>query len=411
MNLWLANFLAYWLQVAVISVAAALAARACRLGSPRAALLSWQALLGLFLLLPVFEPWTAEPGGMTAISIAAAAAARVPSARPGHLSLLPLGGALLAAGMAARLIWLAMGYARLCRWRREARCLDAHQSVIAPFRVAAGVTLDMYLSSRIAAPVTFGLWHPTVLLPVRWLALKPGLQSAIVCHECLHVRRKDWGFHVAEEIIRATLWFHPAVWWLIAEIRLAREQVVDRTVIRLTGTRRPYVEALLAFAGVPSDSVVAAAAFSHRHHLARRISSIFEEVAMKKSRLVLSLAAITLCLVAAGALAIRTFPLYVQQQRAHRVSESGVVAPRVLYKVDPKYTQDARDAKIQGTVVMSVEVHPDGKAHNLKIERALDPGLDQNALDAVSAWRFQPGTKDGRPVPVKASIEINFRLL
>jgi len=410
MNLWLANFLAYWLQVAVISVAAALAARACRLRSPRAALLSWQALLGLFLLLPVFEPWTAEPGGISAISIAVAAAARVPSARPGHLSLLALVGALLAAGMAARLIWLAMGYARLCRWRREARCLDAHQSVIAPFRVAAGVTLDMYLSSRITAPVTFGLWHPTVLLPVRWLALKPGLQSAIVCHECLHVRRKDWGFHVAEEVIRATLWFHPAVWWLIAEIRLAREQVVDRTVIRLTGTRRPYVEALLAFAGVPSDSVVAAAAFSHRHHLARRISSIFEEVAMKKSRLVLSLASITLCLVAAGALAIRTFPLYAQRPHVYRVSD-GVVAPRVLYKVDPKYTQDARAAKIEGTVVLGLEVHPDGKAHNLQIKQGLDPGLDQNALDAVSAWRFQPGTKDGRPVPVKASIEINFRLL
>jgi TonB family protein len=60
---------------------------------------------------------------------------------------------------------------------------------------------------------------------------------------------------------------------------------------------------------------------------------------------------------------------------------------------------------------MNVEVHPDGRAHNLQIERALDPGLDQNALEAVSAWRFQPATKDGRPVAVKATIEINFRLL
>jgi TonB family protein len=348
---------------------------------------------------------------MTAISIAAATVVRVPSAHAGHISLLPLVGAILAAGVAARLIWLAMGYSRLCRWRREARCLDAHHAVIAPFRAAAGMPVDMYLSSRIAAPVTFGLQRPTVLLPVRWLALKPDLQSAIVCHECLHVRRRDWGFHVAEEMIRATLWFHPAVWWLIAEIRLAREQVIDGMVIRLTGTRRPYVEALLAFAGVSSDSVVAAAAFSHRHHLARRIASIFEEVSMKKSRLVLSLAGITLCLAAAGALAIRTFPLYAQHPRVHRVSEPGVVAPKVVYKVDPKYTQDAKTAKIEGTVVMNVEVHPDGRAHNLQIERALDPGLDQNALEAVSAWRFQPATKDGRPVAVKATIEINFRLL
>jgi TonB family protein len=87
-----------------------------------------------------------------------------------------------------------------------------------------------------------------------------------------------------------------------------------------------------------------------------------------------------------------------------------VIAPKVLYKVDPNYTQEARDAKIEGTVVVDVEVHPDGKAHNLKVERTLDPGLDQKALDAISAWRFQPATKNGKPIAVEATIEINFKL-
>jgi TonB family protein len=135
-----------------------------------------------------------------------------------------------------------------------------------------------------------------------------------------------------------------------------------------------------------------------------------EEVSVKKSRLIVSLAGITLCLVAAGTLAIRTFPLQAQDRRIHRVSEPGVIAPKVLYKVDPNYTQEARDAKIEGTVVVDVEVHPDGKAHNLKVERTLDPGLDQKALDAISAWRFQPATKNGKPIAVEATIEINFKL-
>lgn len=132
---------------------------------------------------------------------------------------------------------------------------------------------------------------------------------------------------------------------------------------------------------------------------------------MKKSRLIASFAGVAVCLAAAGVLAVRTFPLYGVHPEVHRVSEPGVIAPKVLYKVDPKYTQDARTAKIEGTVVMDLEVHPDGRAHNLHIDRPLEPGLDQSAMDAVSAWRFQPATKNGRPVAVQATIEINFRLL
>ena len=132
---------------------------------------------------------------------------------------------------------------------------------------------------------------------------------------------------------------------------------------------------------------------------------------MTKSRIIASLAAITLCLAVAGAFAIRMFPLHAQNRTVHRVSEPGVVGPKVLYKIDPAYTQDARAAKINGTVVVDLEVHPDGRAHNLRIQRSIDPGLDHNALDAISNWRFQPAMKDGRPVVVSATIEVNFRLL
>jgi TonB family protein len=307
-------------------------------------------------------------------------------------------------------MWLVMGYARLRQWRREASPAGANHAVIEALRAAAHSPVEVYLSAVVRAPVTFGLRPAVVLLPERWLDLDPSLQSAIVCHEFLHVRRRDWGFHVAEELIRTLAWFHPAVWWLTAEIRLAREQMIDRMVVRLTGARRPYVEALLAFANVGRVTAAAPPAFSSSHHFKQRISSIVEEVSVKKSRLIVSLAGITLCLVAAGTLAIRTFPLQAQDRRIHRVSEPGVIAPKVLYKVDPNYTQEARDAKIEGTVVVDVEVHPDGKAHNLKVERTLDPGLDQKALDAISAWRFQPATKNGKPIAVEATIEINFKL-
>jgi TonB family protein len=409
MNLWFANAVAYWLQVAVISMAAALGARIARLRSPEGALACWQALLGAFVLLPLLEPWSAGQAAVTGFSFAAAAT-RVPSLGPAYIPLVPLLGATAVAGIAARLMWLAMGYWRLCRWRREATPLSAHHPALEPLRAVVHSPAEVYLSPEVAAPVTFGVRRAAILLPMRWLDLEPGLQSAIVCHEFLHVRRKDWGFHVAEEIIRALAWFHPAVWWLTSEIRLAREQVIDRTVVRLTGARRPYVEALLAFAHV-GRAPAAAPAFSPRHRLKRRISSIVEEVSMKKSRLIVSVASIALCVAIASVFTIRTFPLRGQDRAVHSISEPGVAAPRVLYKVDPNYTQDARIAKIAGTVVVGLEVQADGKAHNLQVMRSLDAGLDQNALDAISHWRFQPGTKNGLPVTVRATIEMNFRLL
>ena len=409
MNLWFANAVAYWLQVAVISMAAALGARIARMRSPVCELACCQVLMGVFVLLPMLEPWSTRLPAVTGISIAAAAARRAPFLGPAHLPFVPLLGAVVIVGIAGRLMWLVMGYLRLRRWRREASPLGAHHALIEPLRAAVHCPVEVYLSTEVRAPVTFGLRPAAVLLPIRWLDLDPSLRSAIVGHEFLHVRRRDWGFHVAEEIVRALAWFHPAVWWLTAEIRLAREQVIDRMVVRLTGARRPYVEALLAFANA-GRVTAAAPAFSSSHHLKQRISSIVEEVSVTKSRLIVSLAGITLCLVAAGALAIRTFPLQAQDRRIHRVSEPGVVSPRVLYKVDPKYTQEARDAKIEGTVVVGVEVHPDGQAHNPQIQRTLDPGLDRNAIEAISQWKFSPGKKDGKPVAVAATIEVNFKL-
>jgi TonB family protein len=95
---------------------------------------------------------------------------------------------------------------------------------------------------------------------------------------------------------------------------------------------------------------------------------------------------------------------------AYRVG-GGVSAPKLLYKVEPEYSEEARAAKYQGTVVLYVEIGPDGYAHNPAVLQSLGLGLDQKALDAVNQWKFQPGTKDGAPVTVQASIEVNFRLL
>jgi TonB family protein len=88
-----------------------------------------------------------------------------------------------------------------------------------------------------------------------------------------------------------------------------------------------------------------------------------------------------------------------------------ITPPAVLEKVEPQYTEEARVARIQGTTVLSVEIGPDGVARNAQVLRGVGLGLDESALIAISQWRFKPGAKNGQPVTVKASIEVNFRLL
>jgi TonB family protein len=94
----------------------------------------------------------------------------------------------------------------------------------------------------------------------------------------------------------------------------------------------------------------------------------------------------------------------------YRMSDGNISAPTLLYKVEPKYTEEARAGKIQGTTLLYAEVGADGVAHNIKVQRSLEPGLDQQAIDALSQWQFKPGQKDGQDVAVAATIEINFRL-
>lgn len=95
---------------------------------------------------------------------------------------------------------------------------------------------------------------------------------------------------------------------------------------------------------------------------------------------------------------------------AYRIG-GGVSPPSVLSKVEPEYSEEARKAKWQGTVVLTLVVDEHGLPRDMKVTRSLGLGLDQKAIEAVSKWRFKPGMKDGKAVPVIATIEVNFRLL
>ncbi len=105
----------------------------------------------------------------------------------------------------------------------------------------------MTVTDEIGTPATVGVHRAIVLLPRRVLTLPPPVQRAVIAHELVHVKRRDWLHTLAEEFWCAALWFHPAARVIAQRLSLARETLVDETTILVTRDRRAYAEALLAF--------------------------------------------------------------------------------------------------------------------------------------------------------------------
>jgi TonB family protein len=89
----------------------------------------------------------------------------------------------------------------------------------------------------------------------------------------------------------------------------------------------------------------------------------------------------------------------------------GVTSPQILHQVDPEYSEEARKAKYNGTVLLKIVVDATGRVRDVQVVRGVGLGLDEKAIEAVNKWKFKPGMRNGVPVAVSATIEVNFRLL
>ncbi|TAM82549.1 MAG: energy transducer TonB [Acidobacteria bacterium] len=87
-----------------------------------------------------------------------------------------------------------------------------------------------------------------------------------------------------------------------------------------------------------------------------------------------------------------------------------VSAPIPIYKPEPPYSEQARKAKYQGTVVLWIVVDAAGNVTDAQVVKPLGMGLDQNAVTTVKTWKFKPAMRNGGPVPVKVMVEVSFRL-
>jgi TonB family protein len=315
----LSNLSAWSLQVLALVILSGALPWLFRLHPPAVRHAYWRTLLLVCLVLPLVQPW--RSGSLPIPDLPATArmssAQTVPPAslEPGRLAALsfaPRGrwvgvlGVALGTGAVVRLVWLAAGLVRLRRLRRtgDPPALDDATEDLSALLAARA---DIRYASGLRQPVTFGLFRPVVLLPKSLCSQPPAVRRAVFAHELWHVRRRDWLWVVIEEIVRAVLWFHPAILWLVSRVQASREEVVDELAVLATNARRSYLEALLAFADEPR--VYPATPFARRRHLFQRMLLISREAVMSSRRIVSSCAAMGVVVIAAGWYGVAAFPL------------------------------------------------------------------------------------------------------
>ena len=90
--------------------------------------------------------------------------------------------------------------------------------------------------------------------------------------------------------------------------------------------------------------------------------------------------------------------------------KKGVTVPQVIFNPEPSFSDEARKAKAQGSVLLLVVVGKDGHPYDIHVGQSLGMGLDEKAIEAVNRWRFRPGTLNGQPVATQIAVQVDFHL-
>jgi TonB family protein len=256
--------------------------------------------------------------------------------------------------------------------------------------------------AEVSTPLTCGVWRPLILLPAGAADWDESRLRAVLLHESAHVQRRDCLAKYIAQTARALFWWNPLAWILAARLNREQELACDDAVLSAGVSADAYATVLLDVAREGSSSLLLGCAMTGSFPLRERLVHLFEwrkDAIQTRRRTAI---AIPLLLVLMTTVSFA--------EKIYKVGP-GIVPPKVLEKTsEPQYTPEAKAAKLEGTVGLTIVVGTDQHAHDVKVVKSLDKGLDASAVASIKTWKFQPGTKNGKPVPVMAKIEVNFRL-
>ena len=436
----------YVLQSGLILAVGLIVPRLLRLRHPRTLLVYWRSLFLAAVLLPVaiavWQPKTPLP--MLSLDGAAVEEVVASTLRSDAVDLnWPV---LLAPVLLVTLLGLGriiVGLIYLGRCRRAATLIVPLPDRVGALQRRLGLEVPLAATDRLSVPITFGWARPIVMVPMSFNRLSEDEQEGVACHEFLHIHRRDWPVALAEEIVRAMLWFHPAVWLLLPRIALSREQVVDAGTVALTGKRRQYLDALWQIV-VSSQKPAAAVAVPlvGRSHLRARVECLKKEIAMSKTRIIASVVVLVASVAVAAMVGAAAFSSSVASGEPHAIGDnwspqddkpaedstakkksdskletvnfdgecSEITHPEAIEKVNPTYPEEARKARTTGIVVLRSTISEKGVVEDLEVLESADDLLSMAAVEAVQQWRFKPAQCDGKDVGVYYNLTIKFNL-
>ena len=293
-----------------------------------------------------------------------------------------------ALGSVLPLARLGLGLATLRKWTQQASDFEGS-----------------LFSDSAATAVTWGIRRPIILLPGYMRSWPAERREMVLVHERAHIARHDWVWQTFAQAVTAIFWFQPLMWIAATRLRNEAERAADDLVLQTGVSCAAYATSLIEAARrLQGDVPRVALAMAAEGALSSRVRAILDtnqarRPANRRSRLAILAVSAGLFVVLASC----------QSVRVYKVGEL-TTPPRVVSKVEPHYTDDARDRKIMGTVGLNLVIDPQGRAENIRVAQSLDKGLDANAITAVRQWQFDPGKKDGKAVRTAAVIEVNYRL-
>jgi TonB family protein len=282
-------------------------------------------------------------------------------------------------------------------------------------RVRAGVRIPVRLglSHQVDSLVVLGWLKPVVLIPAAaLLALPPESLEALLAHELAHVRRGDFLANVLQTFAEALLFYHPAVWWLSRRIRQEREHCCDDAAVLACGDPILYASALAGLEELRTRSTLVPdlAPAASGGHLMFRIQRLLRPRVTQDPALPLAAlipALLLLATLGAATLSATAVPGSTLKQEPVLMDFSKV---RVKHQPDPPaYPPEAKAARIQGTVVVSVTIGTDGRVTDV---RGLSgpPELQPCAIEYARGWAFEPAKVKGKAVPARFKLTMPFRL-
>jgi TonB family protein len=435
MESWLLGYLvnAVW-QGAVLCAGAWLLARAMRPLGPRVEHRIWcvalmaQVLLPALTVRPVSLVWGGRHGGGPGLVTVVTGEGVVAGGVRLPVSLLAaVAGLYLAVvlGFALRLWWGVSQTSALAKQARPLRLEGASAEIwaryCARFRV---LDAGAFVSERVSGPVTVGVRRRIVIFPAGFVEQVDSNElAAAVAHECAHMQRRDFAKNLLYEAALLPVAWHPAAWLTRARVAESREIVCDAMAADAMAGRQVYARALLRLAATmvergPRNNLHAIGVFD-ANRLEERTMRLTErrlEItgARRVAMAALCVAAGIGTMAAAAELRVSVAMPAAQESAGAETAKSvsvppGIIAGNIVSRVNPVYPKAAKDARVQGSVLLKAIIGKDGTIHSLHLISGPEE-LAPSALDAVRQWVYKPYLLNGQPTEVETTITVNYSL-